>query len=116
MDDNPVFNIRQLLQSTDGDQELAGQITGMFLGDTPAQISALNAALDAGDAKTAERVAHSIKGAAATVGGDRLRHTAFACECLARDGKLDDCKNRMAEVASEFAALGQEMATHGFTA
>lgn len=115
MADKRIFDMEMLLQSTCDDKELAGQVVGVFLADIPIQLADLEAALAGGDAKTAERVSHSIKGASATVGGEALREVAYACEQFGRDGKLDELRTRMAELRECYADLEKELRANGFS-
>lgn len=62
MIEGSVFSMRQLLDSTCDDRELAGQIAEAFVADTPLQLESLESAIGRNDIKTAERVAHTIKG------------------------------------------------------
>jgi HPt (histidine-containing phosphotransfer) domain-containing protein len=63
-----------------------------FLVETSAQLDALNEAADAGDLAEVGRLAHTVKGAAATVGADRLAVLAAEIEATpeAASGLLDD--------------------------
>ena len=58
------------------DEDAARKVTACFLDDLPRQIAALKGYLETGDAPGARRQAHSIKGASANVGGERLRAVA----------------------------------------
>lgn len=89
MVEGSILNMRQLLDSTCDDRELAEQIAEAFIIDTPLQLESLEMAIEQNDVRTAERVAHTIKGSAAAVGGESLRNVAFECEKCGRDGKLD---------------------------
>lgn len=109
-----VFNQEQLLASCGEDDELATQVAMVFLTDIPRQLDNLDAAITGGEAKVAERVMHSIKGAAATVGGDRLRSCAFECEQLAHAGQLDELAGRLPEIRSLFTALRDALEDAGF--
>jgi HPt (histidine-containing phosphotransfer) domain-containing protein len=51
------------------------------------------------------RHAHSIKGAAANVGGERLRKVAAEMEKAAHDGELTAVIGRMAELRARFLEL-----------
>jgi HPt (histidine-containing phosphotransfer) domain-containing protein len=51
------------------------------------------------------RHAHSIKGAAANVGGERLRKVAADMEETARSGELSAVSYKMAELRSQFLQL-----------
>jgi signal transduction histidine kinase/HPt (histidine-containing phosphotransfer) domain-containing protein/DNA-binding NarL/FixJ family response regulator len=64
--------------------------------------------LAAGDKETARRLAHSVKGAAATLGADRLAQAALSLETkLRQDVSLssDDMRVEIETVNQEFAAL-----------
>ena len=63
----------------------------------PREIQVLTDFLEAGDASSAERQAHTIKGVAANVGGEALRAVAFEMEKASRGGDLDTVKARVAE-------------------
>ena len=84
------------------DTALARTILAGFLEDCPKQIGALNERLEAGDAALVCRSAHTLKGAAATVGADRLRDVAMEIE---RAGKAGD----LARVAGLVSRLEAEL-------
>lgn len=115
MADSNIFDMEQLLNSTCDDRELAAQVVGVFLADIPMQLDNLDAALAAGDAKTAERVAHSVKGASATVGGELLRAVAFECEQYGRDSRLEELKAKVPELKTQYQALRAALLEAGFT-
>jgi HPt (histidine-containing phosphotransfer) domain-containing protein len=101
--------IAGMLERLMGDEELAETIAQGFLADIPRQIEALRNYLEAGDAAGAERQAHTIKGASANVGGERLRALAFEMEKAGKAGDLESIKTRMDELAATFAELKQTM-------
>ncbi|MCD8351208.1 MAG: Hpt domain-containing protein [Planctomycetaceae bacterium] len=116
MPDNSVFDMNQLLESTCDDRELAAQVVGVFLNDIPKQLTDLDAAIAANDVKTAERVAHSIKGASATVGGEMLRVTALECEQKARDGDINGLMTYIPDLKSRYELLKNALLEAGFVA
>jgi CheY-like chemotaxis protein/HPt (histidine-containing phosphotransfer) domain-containing protein len=91
------------------DEELAETITGGFLDDLPRQIQALEAFLNSGDAGGAERQAHTIKGAAANVGGEALYVIASKMEETGKVGDLDAAKERVGELIAAFDHLRHEI-------
>jgi PAS domain S-box-containing protein len=105
----PVFDRDGMLERLMGDEEMAGMVIGAFLDDVPARIEALRAALAGADAPTAEREAHSIKGASANVGGERLRLVAFEIERAAKSGDLAAVDARTSELQAQFERLREEM-------
>ncbi len=66
--------------------------------------------LKAGDATAAERQAHSIKGASASVGGERLCEVAFEIEKTTTTGDLNAARIHMAEMEAQFEQLNKAMA------
>lgn len=112
----PVFDSRSLLNATCDDRDLAGQVVEVFLADIPEQFAALASALGAGDAKSAERVSHSIKGASATVGGERMRGIAFECETCGREGRLRELADLVPALKAAYAELEVVLRTEGFVA
>jgi HPt (histidine-containing phosphotransfer) domain-containing protein len=103
----PVFDKAAVIDRMMGDEEIAREVAGVFLADTPKQIAVLRGYLETGDAKGAERQAHSLKGSSANVGGERLRAAAFALEQEAKAGNLAAGKARLITLESHFAALQQ---------
>jgi len=87
------------------DEALMQVVAEGFLSDIPGQIEALQGYLEADDAVGAERQAHTIKGAAANVGGERVRVVAFAIEKAARVGDLRAAGEFMVELAAQFDQL-----------
>lgn len=92
-----------------GDEGLAAIVTEAFLADMPRQIEGLRAFLEQGDAQGSGRQAHSIKGAAAAVGGERLRATAREIEQAADLGDLCAAQAGMDELEKQFFLLKQAM-------
>jgi len=77
---NLVFDKAAFLERVMGDVDLAQTIITIFLKDIPIQIQVLKDYLAKDDMAGAERQAHSIKGAAANIGGDMLKAAASEIE------------------------------------
>ena len=110
----PVFDQTGLLERLEGDRELAAVIIEAFLSDMPGQIQELKDLLAANDTHSAGRLAHSIKGAAANCGGERLRKVALTMEKAADEGNLDAAKSRMTELEAQFSLLRETIQQEGF--
>jgi CheY-like chemotaxis protein/HPt (histidine-containing phosphotransfer) domain-containing protein len=108
-EDAPVFDRAGMMTRLMDDEELARAVVEGFLADIPRQIGMLRGYLEAGDAPGGERQAHSIKGASANVGGERMREVAVEIEKAARGGDLDAVRARMARLETEFDRLKREM-------
>jgi len=96
-----AFNMEALLRRLMGDRPLACAIVKGFVQDVPAQVNNLRARLDERDAPGARRQAHALKGAAATVGAERLQRIALEMERAGAAGELDRCLTLMPRAAKE---------------
>ena len=100
-----IFDRAGVLDRMEGDDELAQIVFAAFLEDMPGQIQALKNLVKSGDAAGSARQAHSIKGASASVGGERLRNVASGMEKAADAGDLGRVSIRMAELEAQFLLL-----------
>ena len=107
----PVFDRTGMMARVMTDEDVARAVAAVFRQDIPRQIAVLNACLETGDASGVERQAHTIKGAAANVGGEALRAVAFAIEKVAKVGDLCVASGYTAELEAQFHRLEQAMAT-----
>jgi len=103
--DAVVFDRAGVLQRLEGDCELASAIMEVFLDDLPRQIESLKDLIARRDANGAGHQAHSIKGAAANVGGERMRRVALEMETSADAGNLTGVACRMGKLETEFRLL-----------
>jgi CheY-like chemotaxis protein/HPt (histidine-containing phosphotransfer) domain-containing protein len=69
----PVFNRDEMFSRLMGDKKLAGKVISAFLTDAPRQLLVLKSKLKTGDAQSVQIVAHSLKGAAATLSAKSMR-------------------------------------------
>jgi CheY-like chemotaxis protein/HPt (histidine-containing phosphotransfer) domain-containing protein len=100
-----VYDRAGLLKRVLGDAALVQRVLRAFLSDVPNQIRALQGHLARSDARSAARQAHSIKGAAASIGGEALRALAFSMEGAADSGDLQAVHARLGELESQFVRL-----------
>ena len=107
--ETPVFDMAGMMSRLTDDEDLARTVAEGFLVDIPRRIAALKGCLETGNAPGAALQAHTIRGASATVGGERLREVAFAMERAGKAGDLDFVKARMAELEAQFDTLKQTM-------
>jgi signal transduction histidine kinase/DNA-binding response OmpR family regulator len=91
------------------DEELAGAIIEGFLKDLPRQIEVLRQAVETGEMIVAARQAHTIKGAAANVGGEELRVEALAVEETIRRNGVAAIGERLSRIETAFARLKKAM-------
>ncbi len=65
---------------------------GMFVGECSHNIAELRKSLETRDLGLLERVAHTLKGAAASLGAGPVADAAFALEKQARTGEVGDAE------------------------
>ncbi len=100
-----VFDPNALADRMHGDDRLVRPVFDCFLTDVPQQLRILEAYVASGDFAGAVRLAHSIKGAAANVGGEVLRDCASAIERAASVGLIADVAAQVPELEAQFARL-----------
>jgi len=100
-----TFDFAGMLSRLDGNNHLAAVVLEAFVQDMPCRIASLKKLLDRGDAPGAALEAHSIKGAAANVGGDALRAAAYAIEIAADSGDLCSAKAALPTLKDQFNDL-----------
>ena len=85
----PIFDEQQFLKSLAGDRELAVELLGAFMDDSPERVQSLEGALESGDAGSAARLAHSLKGMCGVVRAESLVGLALSMESASKDGDMD---------------------------
>jgi signal transduction histidine kinase/DNA-binding response OmpR family regulator/HPt (histidine-containing phosphotransfer) domain-containing protein len=104
-----VYDRDGFLERMMGDAEMVQMIIGVFLEDIPKQIESFRTSLEAGDKETIERIAHSIKGAAANVGGEALRELAAKIEKACKNGNFESISGSCPQLESQFNRLKDMM-------
>jgi HPt (histidine-containing phosphotransfer) domain-containing protein len=100
-----VFDEASFLDRMMGDSAMASEVAKGFLLDMPKQIAELESALSASNASSAERRAHRIRGAAATVSGCSMADVAGALEETSKVGDLSRASALCSNLRGEFARL-----------
>lgn len=101
-----VFNREDMLDRL-GDEKLARKVALRFIENIPIQIQALKDHLKDGDASSAHRVAHSLKSAAASIGGEVLSAVAREMEQTSMEGDMEGIRSRLPDLEMRFEQLRQ---------
>jgi PAS domain S-box-containing protein len=101
----PVYDRTGFLERLMGDEETAKVVLDIFLEDIPKQLDAVKAAMDACDPAALALAAHSIKGAAANIGGEALREAAAEIEQACKAGKPELAHQQFPELQQQFRRL-----------
>jgi two-component system, sensor histidine kinase and response regulator len=94
-------------------QEGAGllrELIELFNRDVPKVLEELTQALSAGDCRTAERLAHTLRGTAGTFGANRMRELATAIELASHEGASEKAAATLGELRSECDRVRQALA------
>jgi CheY-like chemotaxis protein/HPt (histidine-containing phosphotransfer) domain-containing protein len=104
-----IFDRAGMMTRLMDNEKLARTVVEGFIEDIPLQIEALRGYLETGDAVSAERQAHTIKGASANVGGESLRAAALEMEKLLKAGDINAINACLTELKKQFDLLSQAM-------
>ena len=107
-----TIDLVRALEATGGNPERLKRIAKVFSADLPQRLAALQTALCGGDAATAEREAHSIKGAASMISAARLRATAHAVEKACHAADLQQAVELLATLEAEAGMVLEALAEH----
>ena len=102
LDSLPLWDRDGMLDRIGGDTEIAMAVIEGFLITIPEQVDVLKGFLDEGNLMGITHTAHSLKGVAATVGGERLRKIALHMEQAGKDEKLEIAQSHFEAFRSEF--------------
>ncbi len=97
-DSLPGIDIAAGLQRVGGNPDLFRKLLVEFYQDHCGDVGAIRDALDGGARETAQRLAHTIKGVAATIGAGQLHLAAKEMESAIRDGQQDRYANLIVEL------------------
>jgi PAS domain S-box-containing protein len=103
--EQPIWDAAAMSDRLGDDRELIEKVLECFLDCIPQQIVKLKRNLESCNCPEVELLAHAIKGASATVGGERLRLVAFDMEKAAGAGDLEAATNFMPRLVTEYESL-----------
>ncbi|HEX2101527.1 MAG TPA: Hpt domain-containing protein [Candidatus Synoicihabitans sp.] len=96
------------LEDGEDPQFLTGLIT-LFLSETPKRLAEIAAAQAAGDGPMLARVAHTLKGACATLGADELQELSASLEACASRNELAKLAPTLSALDGAFARLEEAL-------
>ena len=111
-----IFDESGLLKRHQGNEALARVIAQLFLAKAPRYLAVLQEHLDAGNHLGVQRQAHSLKGAAATLGADRFAALAAEIVALGESNELDKANQAAQQLAGEYETLLTVLADSGWIA
>jgi HPt (histidine-containing phosphotransfer) domain-containing protein len=100
-----IFNLAEALTRVDEDEDLLYTLAELFVEQTPLDMAAMRAALDAGDAAALARAAHRMKGAVLQFSAPAVFEAISQLEALGKAGTLDQATAVCARVDRELQKL-----------
>jgi CheY-like chemotaxis protein/HPt (histidine-containing phosphotransfer) domain-containing protein len=114
--DKSQFDADELIERLMGNSVLARRVAGAFIDSMPRELLALSNAIANSDAPAIALTAHSIKGAAANVGGVAVSEVAAKLESFGKTGAIVAASDVLPELEATFQALKPEIQRFcGFT-
>jgi HPt (histidine-containing phosphotransfer) domain-containing protein len=95
-----VFN--SLLESVGADEVFLAELIDTYFQDAPAQLTAMQQALIAGNPEDFRRAAHSLKSNSASFGAMEFAQMCKQLEDLGRRGDLQNAAGALAQVIAEY--------------
>jgi CheY-like chemotaxis protein len=108
--DVPIFNRSELLQRLGGKEALLPRFLQLFADSTDVSITQLQHAILSGTSDEIHRQAHSIKGAAANIGADRIQACATRLDTAAKSGESDTISTQTAQLIQEYELFKKTVA------
>ena len=94
----------------DGGSGLFFELIDLFVEDASAQLRSMQTAFDAGDIKTVERAAHTLKSSCANIGAQRMSEICFELEKLGRTGSLEGAEPLIASTSAAYGEVREALA------
>lgn len=105
----PTYDRDRALERVAGDEELLEELNDSFLEESGQWMNQLRQAIDEGDAETVGEMAHTIKGAADTIGGVRVTELAKTIEDNGWDEQLDEAREHYERLEIAIEELEDEL-------
>ncbi len=99
--DQPPVDKETMLGNVEHDMELLADLVDAFFSDYPEQMRLLEIAIQDGDAEMLYRTAHSLKGAAASLGATPTAHLSLQLENLGRENRCAEAKHLLPQLQAE---------------
>jgi signal transduction histidine kinase/HPt (histidine-containing phosphotransfer) domain-containing protein len=110
--DGPPVEMDRLAELADGDKNTITELVDLFNKQTTRQLSQLETAVRANKAEEVRHLAHSCKGASATMGMAPLAAIFYELEKMGRAGSLNGAEPLLAAAASEFKRVQEFLASN----
>jgi two-component system sensor histidine kinase/response regulator len=109
--DRGALNNDGLMKLFENDRDLFKELVEIFVNDYPQMLAALRRSLEATDAETFSRTAHSLKGMLRNFQAEAAADTAFDLEQKGRQGDLDGTDRIIESLAGQLDEVAQKLKT-----
>ncbi|MBW4054476.1 MAG: Hpt domain-containing protein [Proteobacteria bacterium] len=113
MNGHERFDRRKALQWLEGDERMFVKLKDIFMRNIPSQVESLKAFLDAGDAGSTERAAHTIMGSSAMLGASAMSDEAGKMELSAIEGEMDSARLHFSRFFEEYEKVMEALSADG---
>jgi HPt (histidine-containing phosphotransfer) domain-containing protein len=103
----PVFDREDAIERLGGAEDLLDEFLELLLKQTTTDLPQIAQAVEQGNANRLEHLAHSLKGAAASLSAERVRQAASNLESMGRDGDMSKAQPALALLEQEVTLLRQ---------
>lgn len=93
------------LEQSGEDEDILAELLDLFRESAASDVEKIKEGLSAGDSEAAGDAAHSIKGAAASLGVEGIRLVSYEMEKAGRDGDVETVKQKLPELEALVAQL-----------
>jgi CheY-like chemotaxis protein len=100
LDEGVLTGLREL-----GDADLLSELSTMFLDDASSRLAALREAVEGGDAKSVEQIAHALKGSSSNMGAKRMAKICAELEYVGASGDLSYAPELLGRLEEEFSRV-----------
>jgi HPt (histidine-containing phosphotransfer) domain-containing protein len=99
------LNKALVLERLGGDEQLLGEIAGLFLSDYPGMMEQIREAVVRRDSNALHHAAHTLKGAVANFCADAPFESAYKLERMGREGDLAGAEEAVSELERQMQSL-----------
>jgi HPt (histidine-containing phosphotransfer) domain-containing protein len=101
----PPVDVATLMTIVGGEKDLMMDLGRIFRQDYPKQVEVLREAIRQGDKRGIEHIAHSLRGALATIGATTARSLAYELESMGQTSQLERAQSVFHKLEAELGRL-----------
>jgi PAS domain S-box-containing protein len=98
----PPVNLSHIKEIVEDDPETLNELINIYLDDTAHHMAAIESAVLKKDAELIKKEAHSMKGASANIGADRMKKYCASLEKIGASGDIEPAAGILDDLKSEF--------------